>query len=238
MKNQFSIGTEIKIALMVYGKTPSIQASQKQLFGSKNRTKSYQIFEQLNQHTQVISKKSNIDCIWIYEHEVTGNTFGTRYSKAFESIFEQGYDFVISIENDIPGLNESHIQIAASRSAKHQAMLGPTQDGGDYLIAIHSESFDAELFAKLPWNTNQLHDALNTYLTVADQEVFQLVELIDIDDFNSFSKSARQTTRGFFHKLFIRILQSIQEYTKSKNPTFNPTLIHQDHPLRAPPLSL
>jgi hypothetical protein len=238
MKNQFSINAakDHKIALMVYGKNPCIQAKQKQLFGSKNRTKSYQLFEQLNQHTQVISEKSNIDCIWIYDHEIAGNTFGTRYSKAFESIFELGYDFVISVGNDIPGLNESHIQLAASQSAKYQAVLGPTQDGGDYLIAIHSESFDAASFAKLPWNTNQLHNVLNNYLTVAEQEVFQLVELIDIDDFNSFSKSRQQTTSGFFQFFFIRILQSIEEYSKAENPFFNPTLIHQDHSLRAPPV--
>jgi glycosyltransferase A (GT-A) superfamily protein (DUF2064 family) len=236
MKNQFSIGTEIKIALMVYGKTPSIQTSQKQLFGSKNRTKSYHIFEQLNQHTQVDSKKSNIGCIWIYHHNITGNTFGTRYTKAFESTFKKGYDLVISIGNDIPGLDENHIQIAASRSPKYQAVLGLTQDGGDYLFTIYGESFDADSFSKLPWNTNQLHNALNIYLTVTDQEIFQLVELTDIDDFKSFSKSGRQTTRGFFHKFFIRILQSIQEYTKSKNLTYNPILIHQDQPLRAPPV--
>lgn len=240
MKTQFptEIETESKIALMVYGKTPCIQAKQKKLFGSKNGKKSYQLFEQLNQHTQVISEKSNIDCIWIYDHEIPGNTFGTRYSNAFESIFDQGYDFVISIGNDIPGLNESHIQLAASKFANHQAVLGPTQDGGDYLIAIHRNSFDATSFANLPWNTSQLHDALNTYLKVAGQEVFQLVELIDIDDFKSFSNSARQTTGGFFRKLFIRILQSIQEYFKSENPFFNPTPIHQDHPLRAPPAFL
>jgi glycosyltransferase A (GT-A) superfamily protein (DUF2064 family) len=237
MKTQFSIdiATESKIALMVYGKTPCIQAKQKQLFGSKNGKKSYQLFEQLNQHTQVICEKSNIDCIWIYDHEVPGNTFGTRYSNAFKSIFEQGYDFVISIGNDIPGLNESHIQIAATQSANHQSVLGPTQDGGDYLIAIHRESFDPASFANLPWNTNQLHDALNAYLKVAEQEVFQLEELIDIDDFKSFSRSARQTTSCFFQKLFIRILLSIRVYIISKIPFFNPTLTHQDHPLRAPP---
>jgi glycosyltransferase A (GT-A) superfamily protein (DUF2064 family) len=238
MKNQFSIETESKIALMVYGKTPCIQAKQKQFFGSKNRKKSYHLFEQLHQHTQAISEKSNIDCIWIYDHEVLGNTFGIRYSKAFESIFEQGYDFIISIGNDIPGLNESHIRIAALRAANHQAVLGPTQDGGDYLIAIHRDSFEPTSFANLPWNTSQLHDALYAHLKVADQEVFQLIELIDIDDFNSFSKSASQTTSGFFHKLFVRILQSIQEYTKSEDLFFNPTLIRQDHPLRAPPAFL
>lgn len=238
MKNQFSIEKDSKIAVMVYGKTPCIQAKQKRLFGSKNGKKSYQLFEQLNQHTQVISEKSNIDCIWIYDHELQGNTFGTRYSKAFELTFEQGYDFVISIGNDIPGLNEDHIRIAAAQSVNHQAVLGPTQDGGDYLIAIHRDSFDAPSFANLPWNTNQLHDALNAHLKVAGQEVFQLVELIDIDDFNSFSNSARQTSSGFLQKLFIRILLSIRDYTKFENPFFNPTLIYQDHPLRAPPAFL
>lgn len=237
MKTSFSKGLnpESKIALMVYGKTACIQAKQKQLFGIKNEKKSYQLFEQLDQHAQVISEKSNIDYVLIYDHEIHGNTFGERYTKAFESVFAKGYDYVISIGNDIPGLNENHIQLAASQSLQHQAVLGPTQDGGDYLIAIHRDSFDSDSFAKLPWNTNILHNALTAYLEIKGQMVLQLDELIDIDDFNSFSKSKRNTTNKLFQKLFIRILQSIQEFTLAEKFIFLSSQIYRDHPLRAPP---
>ncbi|GEM_PF-379481 len=237
MNSNISENIEVKdkIALMVYGKTPCIQAKQKRLFGAKNRKESYQLFEQLNQHAQVISSNSNLETIWIYDHEVAGSSFGTRYSKAFELIFEQGYDFIISIGNDIPGLNESHIQLAASRFENHKAVLGPTQDGGDYLIAIHRSSFDAATFAKLPWNTNQLHNELNSYLKVGDEKILLLEELIDIDDFKSFSNLVYKFSSGFFQKLFIQILQKIQEFPKTENHFFNPSLIFQDHPLRAPP---
>jgi len=65
--------------------------------------------------------------------------------KALSLIIRAGLRFYYFNWKWNPGLNESHIQIAALRAANHQSRISPTIDGGDYLIAIHRESFERNL---------------------------------------------------------------------------------------------
>ncbi|MDZ7845449.1 MAG: DUF2064 domain-containing protein [Owenweeksia sp.] len=40
------------------------------------------------------------------------------------------------------------------------AILGPCQDGGDYLIALSKEVFDFQEFINLPWQSAGLHQSM------------------------------------------------------------------------------
>ncbi len=217
--------------LMVYAVLPKIQASKKQLFKSNLAFKGLQLFEALQQRTQEIANASGLETVWFYDHEIPGRSFGERYSTAFANLFEKGYEHVISIGNDIPQLQISHIHQAVSSLESYTAVLGPTVDGGDYLIAFSADSFDKESFSNLPWNSPHLHQKLTQSFQKNTCEVYFLEELIDVDDFE-----ALQSIGKIYSLKWIRmLLQILKQYSPKFNDLLQDFLIQKDNPLRAPP---
>lgn len=60
----------------------------------------------------------------------------------------------ILVGADIPNLDADHILKAAHHLTNHDLVLGPTEDGGYYLIAMQSPH--PKLFTNIPWSTNQV----------------------------------------------------------------------------------
>jgi glycosyltransferase A (GT-A) superfamily protein (DUF2064 family) len=58
---------------------------------------------------------------------------------SFEDGFAAGADVVVVIDADSPGLPFSHVEECVRLVDLHQAVLGPTLDGGYYLIAVHRD---------------------------------------------------------------------------------------------------
>jgi len=221
-----------KPVLMVYAVLPKIQARRKKLFGAAADLKTLQLFNNLQDHTSKIANASGLEIFWFFDHELPGKSFGERYSAAFASIFEKGYQKIISVGNDIPQLQISHIRRAAEILEKKSAVLGPTEDGGDYLIGISADVFQLELFRKLPWNTSDLHHKLNEYLEKNHSPIYTLEELIDVDDLKALDSIRKTYNLNWIKWLFqsLRHYISINIYSK---PDF---LMKRDNPLRAPPV--
>lgn len=58
---------------------------------------------------------------------------------SFEDGFAAGAEVVVVIDADSPGLPFSQVEECIRLVGQHQAVLGPTLDGGYYLIAVHRE---------------------------------------------------------------------------------------------------
>ena len=81
-----------------------------------------------------------------------GNDLGEKMHSAFSDRFKEGYDKVLIIGSDSPSLPGSYIGKAFA--SEKDLILGPSADGGYYLIAMTGKVF--EVFAGVPWGTEKV----------------------------------------------------------------------------------
>jgi rSAM/selenodomain-associated transferase 1 len=80
-----------------------------------------------------------------------GGNLGTRLVHAFGHCFAAGDSAVVIIGTDAPGVTR-HIVAAAFRAlGTHDLVLGPSLDGGYYLIGLSAPQ--PALFRAIPWST-------------------------------------------------------------------------------------
>ena len=70
-----------------------------------------------------------------------GDTLFARMEDAFTRVFATGTQRAILIGSDIPALDRRALRRAASALRHADAVLGPTDDGGYYLIGFHRSAF-------------------------------------------------------------------------------------------------
>ncbi len=66
-----------------------------------------------------------------------GSDLGARMANALSHVLSQGYDACVLIGADLPLLTPEHLHAAFSALKTHDMTLGPTSDGGYYLIGLH-----------------------------------------------------------------------------------------------------
>ena len=141
---------------------------------------SLHLFESLTQHTQKVIEGSGIPYFHFGEFEQEGVSFGERLANAFEAIFAKGYNSVISIGNDCPHISVKLLQQAKQQLEGQQIVVGPTYDGGTYLIGMNRTQFSKNDFENLPWQQRQLFNALASYFKPFGT-VFYLETYFDLD---------------------------------------------------------
>ena len=78
-----------------------------------------------------------------------GNDLGQKMENAFADVFSMGYDRVILTGTDIPELKADSVNTAFDMLDRFDVVLGPTSDGGYYLIGmkkLHHEAFNVKLY--------------------------------------------------------------------------------------------
>jgi rSAM/selenodomain-associated transferase 1 len=83
-----------------------------------------------------------------------GEDLGARMDQAFQTVFAQGYTRVVLTGSDLPSLPGSFFTRALSLLADHDLVLGPSLDGGYYLIGLTQPT--PLLFSGIPWSTDQV----------------------------------------------------------------------------------
>src|SRR5262245_22675256 len=64
--------------------------------------------------------------------EQRGTTFGERIENAFSDARASGYEQIVVVGNDTPGLRTGHFVRAFAELERHAVVLGPSEDGGAY----------------------------------------------------------------------------------------------------------
>jgi hypothetical protein len=83
----------------------------------------------------------------------SGN-LGSRMSNVFKYLFMRGYESAVMIGADSPTLPLSHLRAAFAALERKPVVLGPSLDGGYYLIGLRAPQ--PELFKGIAWSTNQV----------------------------------------------------------------------------------
>ncbi len=85
-----------------------------------------------------------------------GDGLGERMAAAFAAAFARGHERVAIIGTDSPDLPLAHIREAFARldGADTDAVFGPSEDGGYYLLAM--KRLHHELFRGIPWSSGEV----------------------------------------------------------------------------------
>jgi len=179
----------------------------------KKIVKGEKLFDALTQYTLQTVKKTGLPIFHITEDQQSGSSFGERFTNAIQDVFERGFENIITIGNDSPHLSKSHIATALSNLEDKKSVIGPSADGGFYLMGLHRSDFVKSDFKKLPWQTSQLKEEILSLLSDSKKEVTMLPTLFDIDtiwDAKIISKNTSVLARNVAEAI-ISLITSIKK---------------------------
>ncbi|GAB3499658.1 hypothetical protein GCM10027341_23400 [Spirosoma knui] len=139
------------------------------------------IWRALRRLTQAKVRTSGLPLLQSHQLIPHQGAFGEQISAALAAAFAQGYEQVICIGNDCPDLAISDLRRAAISLSTNQLPIGFDRRGGVYLFGITRSQFDVQALEQLPWQTEQLADALRSYLIVHSSLITQLPTRSDLN---------------------------------------------------------
>jgi len=158
--------------------------------GDKDALKIYTI---LLQHTESVLHKVSSDKVVYYSEEIQSNDLwdnvlyqkklqkgadlGARMQNAFETAFKDTYEKVVIVGSDLFDLNPNHIKEAFTALENHEVVLGPSLDGGYYLLGM--KKMHPAVFKNKQWGTDSVLES--TLKNLNQQNVKLLEALNDID---------------------------------------------------------
>lgn len=111
----------------------------------------------------------------------TGADLGEKMHNAFKKCFSEGFQAVVVIGSDSPDLPPRIVNEAFAALEKGGAVIGPSCDGGYYLIGFSRESFTPAAFDDMGWGTDSVGKTTVDILKNAGIHVHVLPAWRDID---------------------------------------------------------
>lgn len=120
-------------------------------------------------------------------HPQDGADLGARMALAFEECFARGARRVAIIGTDVPDCTRVHVNAAFAALDAHDVALGPTHDGGYYLLALSRPR--PELFDGIAWSTPAVLPATLARASSLGLRVALLETLRDVDTLDDWRAS-------------------------------------------------
>jgi len=112
-----------------------------------------------------------------------GNDLGENMKNAFYHIFNAGFSRVLLTGSDIPDLPPAVINEAFLGLETSDAVIGPSLDGGYYLIGFNETKFLPDIFENIKWSTPTVFQETMTIFQEHNYHVHKLTGWRDVDDF-------------------------------------------------------
>lgn len=126
---------------------------------------------------------------WTIESQANGD-LGARMRHYFDSAFANGAQSVVLLGSDSPDIPLSHITSAFQLLDEYPVVLGPSDDGGYYLIAARDET--PPIFEEIAWSTPSVLEETIRRLDQVGVRHAQLPPWYDVDDADSLARIAHQ----------------------------------------------
>jgi glycosyltransferase A (GT-A) superfamily protein (DUF2064 family) len=192
--------------------------------------------EQLILHTQRQAKDSALPVLQCFSLQQAGQSFGERLVNAIAAGFAHGYEKLIVCGTDSPHINSRQFADVAKKLDVQQLVLGPSKDGGVYLIGLHKTAFDKEAFLQIPWLTQHVFQSLKVYARLHHFSFCAEAEEADIDDSPALMQwQAFYSTTWFAHFIKALSLFCSPRYSLQRVITFHSIHLSQTMGQRGPP---
>jgi uncharacterized protein len=160
-----------------------------------------------------------------------GRGFGERLKNAFEDARAAGYAEIVVVPGDVPGISAAHLKAAFRALETQGTVLGPSPDGGVWLIGLClGEAGLPDFFEKVPWRTANVFSAL-----VRNAPGTALLDaLLDVDRPSDLAALASEPGLDPVLAVLLRSLRHVP----ASSARVRPTLRRRPRPVapaRAPP---
>jgi rSAM/selenodomain-associated transferase 1 len=157
----------VKKALIIFVRQPLLGKVKTRLASTMGEAKALAIYKELLQHTRNITLTLPCDKFVFYadgiaEDDIWNNAIylkkvqssgdlGARMQAAFEDSFSSGYQHICVIGSDCYELTTEIIQQAFEALQHDDVVIGPSADGGYYLLGL--SRMQPSLFTNIAWST-------------------------------------------------------------------------------------
>ncbi len=169
-------------AVLIFALSSEAEKIRKPFFALKK------LGDTLQEDTLKKVRDAGLDYYHFDEKLQHGDTFGERISEAAQAIFDKGYEQLIIIGNDTPGLTSLMLKKASITLRNKKSIAGLSRDGGLYLIGLIKNYFDKNSFKELAWKTKKLSNTFLKSLRSDNISAVCLPVLSDIDNFQDLFK--------------------------------------------------
>ena len=141
-----------------------------------------------------------------------GDDLGSRMAQAFQAALGTPYESGIIIGTDIPGITVSILSAAFKSLEKHDVVIGPTKDGGYYLIGLKKNV--PALFDKIAWSTDTVFSDTQEKAKELGLSLKVLPMLRDLDtndDLHVFIQDSKNPKDQNFSGRTKKVLQELEK---------------------------
>jgi uncharacterized protein len=193
-------------ALIILVKNPVLGKVKTRLAKTVGDVNALKIYQHLLRNTQeVTAELNNIDKfifydeyipandIWNdgeYERELQkGNNLSEKFINVFNDTFQKGYEKVIVLMPDCPNIKDVLIKKAFNEFNNNDIVVGPTTDGGFYLIGL--KKLHLSLFVNKEYSTPTVTEELKTEAKNLNLSLAELPTFTDVDTEEDLGKLSK-----------------------------------------------
>jgi rSAM/selenodomain-associated transferase 1 len=110
-----------------------------------------------------------------------GSNLGQRMKNALAQTFEENFSRAILVGSDIPDLPADFLIQALQSLESHHAVIGPSSDGGYYLIGFSKAHFLPKAFDGISWSTENVFQQTIDVLEKHSSNIHILLQWFDVD---------------------------------------------------------
>jgi rSAM/selenodomain-associated transferase 1 len=195
--------------LIIFTRNPELGKGKRRLAATVGDQAALNIYKFLLDHTRSITRDLQVTKqVWysetlhkndswdnaIYQKEVQhGEDLGIRMKNAFQQAFKN-HSHIIIIGSDMYDMSKEDLENAFHQLESHDAVIGPAQDGGYYLLGF-TKKLVKGIFENKEWGTETvlaktLNDLKNVNCAVLEErnDVDYYEDIKDIPVFQQFLK--------------------------------------------------
>ncbi|MGZ5302598.1 MAG: TIGR04282 family arsenosugar biosynthesis glycosyltransferase [Bacteroidia bacterium] len=183
-------------ALLIFIKNPALGKVKTRLAKTVGDYNALKIYQYLLDHTMEITYELDKLDKFVYYNEFIptkdewpanayqkalqkGDGLGEKMSNAFKEIFSEDYTKVVLMQPDCPKMTDTMIEKAFKVLDTHDFVIGPTMDGGFYLVGM--KEHHPQLFANKTYSTAEIYNETIAEIEKMGKSFFKLPALVDID---------------------------------------------------------
>jgi hypothetical protein len=186
----------LKQALIIFVRNPELGKVKTRLAKTIGNEKALRVYLRLLAHTHSITKELSCDKFIFYADNIhiadiwetkryikrtqKGNDLGERMRDAFIRVFAEGYTNIQIIGSDCYELSPELILTGFEKSEENDIVIGPTVDGGYYLLGMKAPFKD--LFSNKQWSTDSVFTDTMEDIRTSSFSFYTLPVLRDVDE--------------------------------------------------------
>ncbi|WP_022660639.1 TIGR04282 family arsenosugar biosynthesis glycosyltransferase [Paucidesulfovibrio longus] len=110
-----------------------------------------------------------------------GQNLGLRMKNAFSAAFRKGYDRAVLMGGDVPCADDNAVRPVFERLEGDAAAIGPSEDGGYWLIGFSERGFAPEAFTDVDWGTDKVLAQTLKWLEFSQKQIVLAPLMRDVD---------------------------------------------------------